>query len=57
MREEEILLKPKEAAKMLGVSTRTLSIWNKNGKIDCFKTVGKHKRFLLSEIERLRKEN
>ncbi len=48
-----LLLKPKEAAKMLGVTTRTLFDWDKNKKILCHRTVGNHKRIPLSEVERL----
>jgi len=53
MKEKQVLLKPKEAAEMLGITTRTLFTWNKDKKIKCFRTVGNHKRISLSEVERL----
>ena len=38
---------------LLGVSTTTIRRWHKAGKIKCFRTVGGHRRFALSEIRRV----
>ncbi|MFC1653965.1 recombinase family protein [Patescibacteria group bacterium] len=44
------LLTIKEAAKELGVSTKTIRRWEKQGKIDSIRTSGGHRRFRLKEI-------
>ena len=49
----EELVSPKQAAKMLGVCTDTLRNWTKDGKIKCVKTAGGHRRYKLSEINKL----
>lgn len=49
----EELVSPRQAAKMLGVCIVTLRNWEKDGKIQCVKTLGNHRRFLLSEIQKL----
>ncbi len=51
--EKKILLKPKDAAEMLGVTTKTIDNWSKENKIFCHRTIGNHKRIPLSEVERL----
>lgn len=38
---------------MFGVDPKTVTRWAKAGKIDGFKTPGGHRRYLLSEVERL----
>lgn len=48
-----LLLKPKEAAEMLGVSVRALWNWDKEGKLQCHHTPGRHRRIPFSEVERL----
>jgi excisionase family DNA binding protein len=40
----------KEASKLLGVSTKTLRLWEKNGKIISFKTEGGHRRYNVSDL-------
>jgi len=42
-----------EAADRLGVSTKTLRMWDKDGKLKPVRTSGKHRRYLLSDIEKL----
>jgi len=56
MTDKQILLKPKEAAQLLGVTTKTIDNWSKDDKIKCHRIVGRHKRIPLSEVERLLKE-
>ena len=43
---------PLETAKLLNVTTTTLINWDREGKIECIRTKGGHKRFLLSYILR-----
>jgi excisionase family DNA binding protein len=50
---EIILVKISEAAKLLGVSTKTLRNWEKEGKIQPVRTLGKHRRYNLDEIKAL----
>lgn len=45
------LIAIKEAANLLGVDQKTLRRWESNGKISSQKTVGGHRRYLLSDIE------
>lgn len=47
------LLKPKEAADMLGVSFPTIKQWIYNGKIRSVKTAGGHHRIPSEEVERI----
>lgn len=49
----ENLYAPCKAAKMLGVTTKTLKLWEKAGKIRCVRTPGGHRRIPESEIRRL----
>ena len=43
----------KEAARILGVSVRTIQRWDKAGKIRCVRTVGGKRRVPESEIKRI----
>jgi len=40
----------KEASKLLGVSAKTLRLWEKNGKITSLKTEGGHRRYIVSDL-------
>jgi len=42
-----------EAAQYLGVLPLTLRNWEKRGKISPFRTVGGHRRFKKSELDRI----
>ncbi|MFC3883627.1 IS607 family transposase, partial [Bacillus songklensis] len=53
----EKLLNMKEARQLLGVSTRTIQNWDKDGKIQIVRTPGGRRRIPLSEIERLQGNN
>jgi predicted site-specific integrase-resolvase len=46
-------LTPRETAKLLQVTTRTLTQWHFDGKLDCFRTKGNHKRYAMSDIKKL----
>ncbi len=43
----------KEASKILGVSVKTLQLWDKEGKIRCIRTPGGRRRIPESEIKRI----
>ena len=49
----EHLLLLKDAKSLLGVTTKTIQKWDKEGKIKIIRTLGGHRRVPLSEIERL----
>ena len=43
----------KEAKKLLGVTTRTIQRWDKDGKIKVIRTIGGRRRIPESEIKRI----
>jgi molybdopterin-binding protein len=47
------MIRPQDAAKMLGVSYPTIKQWIYQGKIGSIKTPGGHHRIPMSEVERL----
>jgi len=49
----EKLLTPKEASKLLGVSTKTIQRWDKQGLIKVVRTPKGRRRIPLSEIKRV----
>jgi len=49
----EKLLTPKEASKLLGVSTKTIQRWDKQGLIKVVRTPKGRRRIPLSEIKRI----
>lgn len=51
---ETAVLTPTEAAKHLGVSPITLRKWSEKGLIQSITTLGGHRRYPVSEVERLR---
>ena len=42
-----------EAARLLGVSLRTVQLWAENGLLTCWRTAGGHRRIPRASIERL----
>lgn len=50
---DDNLLRPKEAAKVLGVTTQSLANWERSGKIFVKRTPGGHRRIPESEVRRL----
>lgn len=52
----EKLLTMKQAKELLGVSTKTIQNWDKEGKIAIVRTPGGRRRIPISEIERLHGE-
>ena len=58
--EEELLwdphdpfLRPRQAARLLGVEPRTVSNWARLGLLEAYRTAGGHHRFKLSDVQRL----
>ncbi len=51
--EMSALLTPAEAARKLGVTPNTVTRWSRAGKLSSLQTMGGHRRFRLSEIERV----
>jgi excisionase family DNA binding protein len=51
--ERDDLLTPAEAAHRLGVTPNTVTRWSRAGKIAAIQTMGGHRRFRRSEIERV----
>jgi excisionase family DNA binding protein len=49
----EKFLRTSDVARMLHVSPKTVSRWAKEGRIPHLSTLGGHRRFPASEIERL----
>ena len=52
----EELIGIKKAAQMLGVNPETLRNWDKNGQLKSVRTKGGHRRYKLSDIERLQEK-
>lgn len=50
------LCSPGEAAKILGVSPKTIQLWVDNGVLTAWKTVGGHRRVTVESVERLKRE-
>lgn len=50
------LCSPGEAAKMLGVSPKTIQLWVDSGILTAWKTVGGHRRVTIESVERLKRE-
>jgi excisionase family DNA binding protein len=53
----EELLTPSEVAAMFRVNPKTVTRWNRTGKISAIRTLGGHRRFRASEIRRLLAES
>lgn len=51
----EVLLSTRDAAAYLGVGTTSIKRWADDGALPCVRTVGGHRRFRMSDLERLRK--
>jgi excisionase family DNA binding protein len=49
---QEQLLTPAEVAAMFRVNPKTVTRWARAGKINAIRTLGGHRRFKLSEIQR-----
>ena len=43
-------LNSKEVASIMGVNVSTINRWTDSGRLDCYQTVGGHRKFLLSHL-------
>lgn len=48
----ERLYKPSEVAQLFRVNPKTVTRWERAGKITAVRTLGGHRRFLASEVQR-----
>ena len=49
-------LNSKEVASIMGVNVSTIKRWTDSGKLDCYQTIGGHRKFLLSHLKNFLKE-
>jgi excisionase family DNA binding protein len=54
---DDPFLRPRQAARLLGVEPRTVSNWARAGLLHAQRTAGGHHRFRLSEVQRLAREH
>ena len=47
------VISTRQAAKLLGVSVRTVQLWVENGSLKAWKTAGNHRRIYQSSIDRM----
>jgi len=57
MASDDPLLRPEEVAELFGVDVRTVARWADEGKLCSARTLGGHRRFRKSEVERLLNKN
>lgn len=53
---ETLLLTTEEVASALGVSKSTIKRWADEGKLLCYKTPGKHRKFSLENLQEFIKQ-
>lgn len=51
----DVLISINKAAKMLGVAQGTLRNWDRTGMLKSVKTIGGHRRYRLSDLEKFQK--
>jgi excisionase family DNA binding protein len=49
----EVLLTPSEVAAIFRVDPKTVTRWAKSGKLTAIRTLGGHRRYRQSEVQRL----
>ena len=54
---ENTYISTREVADLLTVTDTTIKRWTNSGKLKCVKTLGGHRKYLLSEVENFAKEN
>lgn len=52
-KEAEVLLTPSEVAKLFRVDPKTVTRWAKSGKLTAIRTLGGHRRYRNSEVQKL----
>ena len=48
---DDPILRPRQAARLLGVDPRTVTHWAQLGVIEAYRTAGGHHRFRLSTVQ------
>lgn len=51
--DKEQVISTRDAAKLLGVSVRTVQLWVENGSLNAWKTAGNHRRIYLDSVNSL----
>lgn len=46
-----------EAAKILGVNVSTIKRWTEDGRLECIRTAGGHRKFMMSQLSKFLDEN
>ncbi|MBN1408106.1 MAG: helix-turn-helix domain-containing protein, partial [Calditrichaceae bacterium] len=46
-----------EAAKILGVNVSTIKRWTDSGRLECIRTAGGHRKFIMSQLSKFLDEN
>ena len=54
---ENTYISTREVADLLAVTDTTIKRWTNNGQLKCVKTLGGHRKYLLSEVENFAKVN
>lgn len=54
--ESDVLLRPSQVAKLIGVNAKTIVRWADAKKIPCVVTLGGHRRFRKSDVDKLIKK-
>ena len=55
IKNEEKYLRPEEVSKILQVTTRSLENWNNQGILKCVRTIGNHRRYLMTDVMKMHK--
>ena len=50
-------LNSEEAAKVLGVNVSSIKRWTDEGKLECIRTVGGHRKFLMNHLANFAEKN
>ncbi|MGE5458428.1 MAG: cobalamin-dependent protein [Methanococcaceae archaeon] len=54
---KEVYISTKEVASLLNVTETTIKRWTDTGSINCVKTLGGHRKYLIEDIEQFAKSN
>ena len=54
---ENTYITTREVADLLSVTDTTIKRWTNSGKLKCVKTLGGHRKYLLSEVESFARKN
>lgn len=54
---ESMYISTREVANLLSVTETTIKRWTNSGQLKCVKTLGGHRKYMLTEVENFAKEN